>query len=122
MPPCGCCRFTCYISIKKRHEGEAKNALAAAFGADQFVKLAIVVDDDVDIFSDSAMMLALNTRLKPLGNVFIIPNAKTHPLDPTVENDLLVTKIGIDATKPLAGFPETVRVPGVQELDLSKYF
>lgn len=121
MPPCGCCRFTCYISIKKRHEGEAKNALAAAFGADQFVKLAIVVDDDVDIFDDSAMLLALNTRLKPIGNVFIIPNAKTNALDPTVENELLVTKIGIDATKPLAGFPETVRIPGVQEIDLSKY-
>jgi 2,5-furandicarboxylate decarboxylase 1 len=121
MPTCGCCRFTCYISIKKRHEGEAKNALAAAFGADQFIKLAVAVDDDVDIFSDSAMLLALNTRLKPLGNVFVIPNAKTNALDPTVENELLVTKIGIDATKPLAGFPETVRIPGSQELDLSKY-
>ncbi len=32
MPPSGCCRFSCYISIKKRFEGEAKNALAAAVG------------------------------------------------------------------------------------------
>jgi UbiD family decarboxylase len=80
-----------------------------------------VVDDDVDIFNDSAMLLAISTRLKPLGNVFTIPNAKTNALDPTVENELLVTKIGIDATKPLVGFPETVRIPGAQELDLSKY-
>ncbi len=121
MPPSGCCRFTCYVSIKKRHEGEAKNALAATFGADQFVKLAVVVDDDVDIFDDSAVLLAISTRLKPLGNAFIIPNAKTNALDPTVENELLVTKVGIDATKPLAGFPETVRVPGVDKVDLSKY-
>lgn len=121
MPPSGTCRFTCFIRIKKRHEGEAKNAVCAALGADQFIKLAVVVDDDVDIFNDSAMMLAISTRLKPLGNVFVIPNAKTNALDPTVENELLVTKIGIDATKPLVGFPETVRIPGVQELDLSKY-
>jgi UbiD family decarboxylase len=80
------------------------------------------VDDDVDIFNDSAVLLALSTRLKPLGNTIVIPNAKTNALDPTVENGLLVTKIGIDATKPLQGFPETIQVPRFKEIDLSKYF
>jgi len=121
MPPSGTCRFSCYISINKRHEGEAKNAIAAAMGADPFIKLCIVVDNDVDIFNDSAMLLAINTRLKPLGNVFVIPNAKTNALDPTVENELLVTKIGIDVTKPLSGFPETVFVPGAKEINLKEY-
>lgn len=121
MPPSGCCRFTCYISIKKRHEGEAKNAIAAAIGADPFIKLCVVVDDDVDIFNDSAVLLALSTRLRPQGNVFVIPNAKTNALDPTCTNELLVTKIGIDATKPLEGWPETVNVPGAKDLDLSQY-
>jgi len=121
MPPSGTCRFSCYISIKKRHEGEAKMAACAAMGADPFIKLCVVVDDDVDIFNDSAMLLAINTRLKPLGNVFFIPNAKTNALDPTVENELLVTKVAIDATKPLSGFPETVSVPGSADIDLKKY-
>lgn len=122
MPPSGTCRFACYIKIKKRHEGEAKNAICAAFGADAFIKLCIVVDDDVDIFNDSKVLLALNTRMRPRDNLFMIPCAKTNALDPTVENELLVTKIGIDATKPLAGFPETVSVPGAKDVDLSKYF
>lgn len=121
MPPSGTCRFSCYVSIKKRHEGEAKNAICAAFGADPFMKLCVVVDDDVNIFNDSSVLLAINTRLKPLGNVFVIPNAKTNNLDPTVENELLVTKVGIDATKPLEGYPKTVSVPGSTELDLSEY-
>ncbi|MDR1516235.1 MAG: UbiD family decarboxylase [Synergistaceae bacterium] len=121
MPPSGTCRFACYISIKKRHEGEAKNAICAAIGADPFIKLCIVVDDDVDIFNDSKMLLAINTRMRPRDNLFMIPGAKTNALDPTVENELLVTKIGIDATKPLVGFPNTVSVPGARELDLSKY-
>ncbi len=121
MPPSGTCRFSCYISIKKRHEGEAKNAICAAIGADPFMKLCVVVDDDVDIFNDSAVLLAINTRLKPLGNVFAIPNAKTNNLDPTVENEMLVTKIGIDATKPLAGYPKTVSVPGSNDINLSQY-
>jgi 2,5-furandicarboxylate decarboxylase 1 len=122
MPPSGCCRFACYISIKKRHEGEAKNAICAAIGADPFIKLCIVVDDDVDIFNDSKMLLAINTRMRPRDNLFMIPGAKTNALDPTVENELLVTKIGIDATKPLQGYPNTVGTPGAKELDLSKYF
>lgn len=121
MPPSGCCRFICFISIKKRHEGEAKNAIAAAIGADPFIKLAVVVDDDVNIFSDSAVLQAISTRLKPAGNVFVIPNAKTNALDPTCDQELLVYKVGIDATKPLAGFPETVSVPGSAELDLGRY-
>ena len=122
MPPSGTCRFSCYIKIKKRHEGEAKNAICAAFGADPFIKLCIVVDDDVDIFNDSKVLLAMNTRLRPKDNLFMIPGAKTNALDPTVEHELLVTKIGIDATKPLVGFPNTVGVPGSKDVDLSKYF
>ena len=122
MPPSGTCRFSCYIKIKKRHEGEAKNAICAAFGTDPFIKLCVVVDDDIDIFNDSKMLLAINTRMRPRENLFMIPGAKTNALDPTVENELLVTKIGIDATKPLSGFPETVSVPGVKDIDLSKYF
>jgi 2,5-furandicarboxylate decarboxylase 1 len=121
MPPSGCCRFMCYIKIKKRHEGEAKNAICAAFGADPFLKLCICVDDDVDIFNDSKMLLCINTRMRPRDNVFCIHNAKTNALDPTVHDELLVTKIGIDCTKPLDGWPETVTVPGAKDVDLSKY-
>jgi len=120
MPPSGCCRFSCYISIKKRHEGEAKNVICAAMGADPYIKLCVVVDEDVDIFNESAMLLAVNTRLRPTGNVIVIPNAKTN-LDPTVDNMMLVTKVGIDATKPLHGYPENVSVPNSAEIDLNKY-
>ena len=52
MSPSGCCRLTCYISIKKRHEGEAKNVIGAAIAADPFIKYVVVVDDDVDIYND----------------------------------------------------------------------
>ncbi|NLG78383.1 MAG: UbiD family decarboxylase [Firmicutes bacterium] len=121
MPPSGCCRLTCYVSIKKRHEGEAQNVAAAVFAADPFVKYVVVVDDDVDIFNDSAVLRAIATRLHADGGAFMVRNAKGHPLDPTARNEFLVTKVGIDATKPLKGFPETVRVPGSDTLDLSKY-
>lgn len=120
MPPSGCCRLSCYVSIHKRHEGEAKNAIGAVIASDPFIKYVVVVDDDVNIFSDSAVLQAIATRLKPDQNGFIIKNAKGHPLDPTAYNGYVVTKVGIDATKPLKDFPETVSVPGVDDVDLEK--
>ncbi len=118
MAPSGCCRLTCYVSIKKRHEGEAKNVIAAVIAADPFVKYVVVVDDDVNIFDDSSVIRAIATRLKPEKDSFIITNAKGHPLDPTAHDGYVVTKVGIDATKPLTGYPDTVMVPGSDEVDL----
>ena len=72
------------------------------------------------MFTDSAVLQAIATRLKPDQNGVIIKNAKGQPLDPTAYNGYGVTKVGIDATKPLKDFPETVSVPGVDDVDLEK--
>jgi len=121
MPPSGCCRFTCYISIEKRHEGEAKNAICAAFASDPFIKYAVVVDSDIDIFSDSNVWKAIATRVNVDEDIFHIREAKGHPLDPTAKKGFLVSKVGIDATKPLLGYPETIHVPGSSEIELDSY-
>ena len=122
MPPSGCCRLTCYISIEKRHEGEPKNAICAAFAVDPFIRYAVVVDSDMNIFNDSEMWGAIATKVRVDEDVFLIRNAKGHPLDPTARKGILVDKVGIDATQPLSDYPETVRVPGVDEIDLDQYF
>ncbi len=121
MAPSGCCRLTCYISIGKRHEGEAKNAICAAFGADPFIKYAVVVDPDIDIFDEASIWRAISTRVRMEEDIFTIQNAKGHPLDPTAKQGFLVGKVGIDATKPLTDYPETVLVPGVEDIDLDLY-
>jgi 2,5-furandicarboxylate decarboxylase 1 len=121
MSPSGCCRLTCYILIEKRHEGEAKNAICAAFAVDPFIKYVVVVDSDIDIFDDTSIWRAIATRVRIEEDVFFIKNAKGHPLDPTAKQGFLVSKVGIDATKPLVDYPETVMVPGVDEIDLDRY-
>jgi 2,5-furandicarboxylate decarboxylase 1 len=121
MPPSGYCRLTCYISIQKRHEGEPKNAICAAFGVDPFIRYAVVVDTDVNIFDDSSMWRAVTSRVRVDEDVFMIRNAKGHPLDPMARKGFLVDKIGIDATKPLSDYPETVSVPGVEKIKLDQY-
>ena len=44
--------------------GEARNAIAACFGALANVKHVFVVDPDIDIFSDEQMDWALATRFQ----------------------------------------------------------
>ncbi len=122
MPPSGYCRLTCYISIDKRHEGEPKNAICAAFAVDPFIRYVVVVDSDVNIFDDSGIWRAITGRVCVDEDVFVIRNAKGHPLDPTAKKGFLVDKVGIDATKPLSDYPETVSVPGADGIDLDQYF
>ena len=56
LPPSGFCRFSCYVSINKKAEGEPSNAAAAVFGADPVVRHVIVVDEDVDIFDEESVL------------------------------------------------------------------
>jgi len=133
MPLSGVCRYICYIQIKKLLDGEPKAAIFGALAADPFIKYCVVVDEDVDIFDEKSVLHAIATRLIPEENVFIVKNCHGNPLDPTgrigytratgtlKELDFIVTKIGIDATKPLKGFPEKLRVPGIEKIKLEDY-
>ncbi|MFQ5912645.1 MAG: UbiD family decarboxylase [Nitrospinota bacterium] len=124
MPPSGRCRFVCYVAIEKMIEGEAKQAAMAAFVADPFLKFAVVVDEDVDITKDSEVMHAIATRVRADRDIFMATHAKGSPLD-TASYDPpggshIVTKTGIDATRK-PGYPEEVRVPGEETIDLGRY-
>jgi 2,5-furandicarboxylate decarboxylase 1 len=121
MPPSGCCRAACYVSIKKFVEGEPANGAAAVFSADPFVRHAVFVDDDVNIFDDAEVLRAVNLNMD-LSKCFIIPNAKGSPIDPTSRGGV-VTKIGIDATRPLKSrFGRIDFNEGLGGIDLSKIF
>jgi 2,5-furandicarboxylate decarboxylase 1 len=121
MPPSGCCRTACYVSIKKFVEGEAANGAAAVFSADPFVRHAVFVDDDVNIFDEAEVLRAVNLNMD-ISKCFIIHNAKGSPIDPMSRNGV-VTKIGIDATRQLTSkFPRINFNEGLSSIDLSKVF
>ena len=121
MPPSGCCRTACYVSIKKFVEGEAANGAAAVFSADPFVRHAVFVDEDVNIFDDAEVLRAINLNMDS-SKCFIIHNAKGSPIDPMSRNGV-VTKIGIDATRDLKSkFPQINFNEGLDSIDLSKLF
>ena len=117
--------LTAIIQLKKRIEGESKNALLAAFAAHPSLKIAIVVDEDIDPTNPVEVEYAISTRFQADKDMIIIQNAKGSSLDPSSDQiNLLTTKIGIDATATLLkvrdGF-EIAKIPGEKSFNLSEY-
>jgi 2,5-furandicarboxylate decarboxylase 1 len=115
LTPGGVNRYICYLSMDQRVSGEAKDAILAAFIGDWHIKYSIAVDSDVDIFNDAEVLWAISTRTQPHQDTFVIPEAMGSPLDPTVGSRgtrTLTSRMGIDATKPVAEpFSEVCEVP-----------
>lgn len=119
LPFSGTCRHTAYISIRKEYDGLGKNTALAALAADPFMKLAIVVDEDIDVFNEAEVMWAVCTRVQPDRDVFTIPDAYVCELDPSAysikgrtERGYMNAKWAIDATKPVdLPFQERADVP-----------
>jgi 2,5-furandicarboxylate decarboxylase 1 len=113
-------RFHANIRIRKRTEGEAKNIIMAAFGANPTLKQVTVVDDDIDIYAADTVEWAMATRCRADRDLIVVANALCAPLDPTAENGV-GAKLGIDATKPLGTtelrYTRTV-VPGENDVVL----
>jgi UbiD family decarboxylase len=95
----GCNWLHAVIQISKRLEGDGKNALIAAFAAHPSLKLAIVVDDDIDPEDPESVEYALATRFQAGRDLIIIREAKGSSLDPSSDQSKILTdKLGIDAT------------------------
>jgi 2,5-furandicarboxylate decarboxylase 1 len=111
MPVSGNCRFHAYISIAKRAPGQAKNAICAAFAADMLLKHVVVVDEDIDVFDEEQVLWAVSNRFQADKDLVVIANAQGSELDPSAGPGGVNAKMGLDATKPLDGFPPELRVP-----------
>jgi len=111
-PFSSCGLFHCYISMKKVAEGQPQQAIFAAFGVDHNIKMVIVVDEDVDVFDEREVLWAMATRLQADKGVTIVPQhlGMGCTLDPSTDDLSRTAKMGIDATKPLAGFVPTIEI------------
>jgi UbiD family decarboxylase len=99
------------ISIEKKFAGEGFEAGMAALGTRVFgfgKKIIIVVDDDVDVADINRVMHAVGSRWQPVPATQLIDHAIHMPLDPSLRNFMVGSKVIIDATRqtPLEGGPE----------------
>lgn len=121
----GCNWLAAVIQVRKRLEGEPKNAIIAAFAAHPSLKMATVVDDDIDLTDASAVEYAIATRCQADRDFIVIPRVKGSSLDPSSDQaNLLTTKLGIDATASLMTPKERfeiAKIPGEDKLRLQDY-
>lgn len=102
LPEGGCCYLHAVVQIRKQTEGDAKNAMMAAFAAHTSLKHVVVVDEDIDIFNPEDVEFAIATRVKGDTDLLIVPHVRGSSLDPRGAPDGTTTKVGVDATKVLA--------------------
>ena len=106
--------YTLRIAMRQRVPGEARNAIAAAFGCLANVKHVFVVDPDVDIFSDEQMNWALATRFQADRDLVVQSGFRTLPLDPSLSGARTGAKAGFDLTLPVGearGIESTIPEP-----------
>ena len=117
--------LTAVVQIKKRLEGEPKNAILTAFAAHPSLKTAIIVDEDINPWNPVEVDYAVSTRTQADKDFLIITNAKGSSLDPSSDQtNLLTTKLGIDATISLLKDRERfeiAKIPGADNIDIKKY-
>ncbi len=119
IPPYGS-GFTAIVALDKANPGEPKNVAMAAFTAHVNVKWCIVVDSDIDIYDPADVLWALTTRVDWDRDIFLVPQAQGHEMDPTSDERGVQTKIGVDATFPEDGRDYHGRVR-YRDVDLSRY-
>ncbi|MBU0465252.1 MAG: UbiD family decarboxylase [Proteobacteria bacterium] len=106
----GCSRFHAVVKIKKIKESNANHTIVATLFPTESardIKVVVVVDDDIDIYSPSDVEWAIATRVQWHKDIVII-NKMEGLLDPSAiantsasmleRTEILTSKIGIDAT------------------------
>jgi len=100
VPLSGTSSLSAYVSIKQSRPGEAKHVIPIVLGVDHYLKLVIVVDDDIDVFDESDVMWAVATRMQADRDLVTIAGSLGAMLDPSADERGVTAKLGIDATRP----------------------
>jgi len=99
----GCSWLHAIISIDKQVDGDAKNALLAAFAAHPSLKHAVVVDSDINVFDLSDVEWAIATRFQASEDLVVVENVRGSTLDSSANQETgLTSKVGVDATRSLS--------------------
>jgi 2,5-furandicarboxylate decarboxylase 1 len=106
----GCCWLHGVVSITKNKEGDAINAIMAAFSGHPSMKQVTIVDEDIDILDERRVEWAVATRFQADKGLVVVNHAAGSSLDPSSHGT--TSKVGIDATKPIGakGF-EMAKLP-----------
>ena len=124
LTPGSGCRYHVIIQIDPKQEGEAKNAMFAAFTSSTEVKHVVTINSDIDIDDMQDVEWAIANRCQAGRDIFIITDAQGNRLDPSSRNGTS-DKMGVDATIPVGTGNtekfEKIRIPGYDALRVEDY-
>ena len=113
------------VQIKKKHPDDGKKVIEAAFEGHKSMKHVTIVDEDVDIYSPTAMEWALATRFQGDKDLVIKPDQPGSSLDPSGKHEpgkkTLTTKVGFDATIPTGVDKKKYEIVKYKKVDVNDY-
>jgi 2,5-furandicarboxylate decarboxylase 1 len=94
--------FHCYVSMQARVPGQPRQVLLALLGMDPYLKMAVAVDNDIDVRREEEVLWAVATRFQADRDLFVISGVPGSLLDPSSDQGR-TSRLAIDATRK-AGF------------------
>ncbi|MDP2719577.1 MAG: UbiD family decarboxylase, partial [Dehalococcoidia bacterium] len=121
--------------VKKRRggdEGYQRNILSAALGSSQGIRMVVIVDEDIDIYSAEDVLWALSTRLNPATGILrgsvggigfpMMPTERTSPGAEAKLGFWYEGGMGLDATAPYSARDNFRRAHyPVDRIDLTRW-
>ena len=105
LPPAACSYRMAVVSIDKRYPGQARRVMLALWGMltqFSYTKMIVVVDDDVDVHNTSEVLFRLGANTDPQRDS-ILTRGPADVLDHATPEIAIGSKMGLDATRKLAG-------------------
>lgn len=105
MPFSGRGRFHLVISVGKHRPADIRRLILAAYINDHFIKHVYVVDEDVDVTDDAAVLSAFATCFQADRDLVMIERMPGSSLDPSGYAGATGSKLGFDCTRKGERFP-----------------
>jgi 2,5-furandicarboxylate decarboxylase 1 len=90
--------FHCFVSIGRSLPGQARQVALALLGWDPYLKLVVVVDDDIDVRREDEVLWAIATRFQAERDLIVMPRLPGSLLDPSSDSGV-TSRMVIDATR-----------------------
>jgi len=120
LPRWGAFHNFCFLKINKAYPYQARKVASSIWGAGQMMltKFIVIVDEDVDVHDEQAVMFQVGANVDPRRDTFLV-DGPLDILDHAAPHVGVGSKLGIDATRKIAGegavrdYPEVLRMDEV---------
>ena len=117
LPRWGAFHNFCFVKIRKEYPLQARKVACSIWGAGQmmFSKFIVIVDEDVDVHDEQAVMFTVGANCDPRRDTMIV-DGPVDILDHAAPYEAAGGKICIDATRKIPGegvvrdWPKTMRM------------